>query len=43
MANSPKKENFMAKESTKSFVLRIDAEMMEAIEITNFIIDKIKQ
>ena len=27
-----KKENFMAKEATKSFVLRIDAEMMEAIE-----------
>ena len=32
MAISPKKENFMAKEATKSFVLRIDAEMMEAIE-----------
>ena len=32
MAISQKKENFMAKEATKSFVLRIDAEMMEAIE-----------
>lgn len=32
MANSQKKENFMAKEATKSFVLRIDADMMEAIE-----------
>ena len=30
---SPKREKaFMAKEATKSFVLRIDAEMMEAIE-----------
>ncbi len=32
MAISQKKENFMAKEATKSFVLRIDADMMEAIE-----------